>query len=189
MPPLTIKGGKLGFAQNLIFTRHFFILGKWTAQQWHHIQRRCRYRRKRDRRGDPWPWIKRVWFRTRRRRYTSKTTNYIQYKWVSADGTSFSNLPVLDTHPDPENNFPRNNIESTEHDVVVIQGPKVESEPEHPSPTSGPEVTMNRKTEDRHTSFFAQPGILAGKWGCMAHCMFALTSFGTLCICKIKFLI
>lgn len=34
-----------------------------------------------------------------------------------------------------------------------------------PSPTKHPEVIMNRKPEDRHTPFFAQPGILAAVIG------------------------
>ncbi|EFA11584.2 syndecan [Tribolium castaneum] len=68
-------------------------------------------------------------------------------------------------HSDPDSGFPRNNIETSDRDVIVEQRPKIESEPAPPSPTNNPEVTMNRKTEDRHTSFFAQPGILAAVIG------------------------
>lgn len=62
--------------------------------------------------------------------------------------------------PPPVNNEPpsETNVVSPKNNGEIDQG----SSPSNSNPADN-EVIMNRKGEDRTTSFFAQPGILAGK--------------------------
>lgn len=59
-----------------------------------------------------------------------------------------------------ENNnlSPKKNVPTEREETIVVEEPP-------PNPTKHPDVVMNPKSEDRHTSFFAQPGILAAVIG------------------------
>ncbi|KAJ8950298.1 hypothetical protein NQ318_021155 [Aromia moschata] len=61
-------------------------------------------------------------------------------------------VPVVNNPAPPRKTEPENDKESIEIDSV-------------PSATEDSSVTMNKKSEDRPTSFFAQPGILAAVIG------------------------
>lgn len=70
-----------------------------------------------------------------------------------------NNVRILDVHPEPEITPPKKSVPTDREREDSIDQESATSPTKH----TVPEVIMNRKPEDRHTSFFAQPGILAGE--------------------------
>ncbi|XP_063928368.1 syndecan-like isoform X2 [Zophobas morio] len=64
-------------------------------------------------------------------------------------------------HPEPEITPPKKSVPTDREREDSIDQESATSPTKH----TVPEVIMNRKPEDRHTSFFAQPGILAAVIG------------------------
>lgn len=65
-----------------------------------------------------------------------------------------------------------------ENDFIQSSKPVDNNKPEPADPTEDRTVVMNPKPEDRPTSFFAQPGILAGLFTQTIILMFYVLKFG-----------